>query len=175
MPVPSHSKRWNSQGRAACFTFHLIPSRNFLSSLHCFPHTPLGGGPMETAVKQQQDPCRHVQLQQCHPVMGRLPCGAVMRAPAARYRALREAKKREESQDFGSTSKTAAREAEREESLSPEEYKNQWGDEQGQNCKNSNRGEACRKENRGREWEDTKHRHARRRCYQQQYLLIPPL
>lgn len=62
-----------------------------------------------------------------------------MTAPAARYRALGEGKKREERQDLGSTPKTAAREAAREESLSPKEYKNQWGDEQGSDCKNSNR------------------------------------
>lgn len=74
------------------------------------------------------------------PVMGRLPCGAATRAPAVRYRALGEGKKRAESQDLGSTFKTAAREAAREESLSPKEYKNQWGDEQGSNCKNSNTG-----------------------------------
>lgn len=46
-----------------------------------------------------------------------------------------------ESQDLGSTSKTAARE----ESLSPKEYKNQWGDEQGSNCKNSDRGKHAEK------------------------------
>lgn len=101
---------------------------------------------MERAVKQEQDPSRHAQLQQCPtPVTGRLPCGGAVRAPGARHRALGEGKKREESQDLGSTSKTAARE----ESLSPKEYKNQWGDEQGSNCKNSNRGKHVEK--RGRE------------------------
>lgn len=49
-----------------------------------------------------------------------------------------------ESQDLGSTSKTAARE----ESLSPKEYKNQWGDEQGSNCKNSDRGKHAEKRRR---------------------------
>lgn len=68
-----------------------------------------------------------------------------MRALAARYRALGEGKKREESQGSGSTTKTAAREAAREESLSPQEYKNQWGDEQRSNCKNSNRGKHVEK------------------------------
>lgn len=90
-------------------------------------------------MKEEQDPSRHGQLQQCH------PCGAARRAAAARYRALGEGKKREKSQDSGSTSKTAAREAAREESLSPKEYKNQWGEEQGSNCKNSNRGKHAEK------------------------------
>lgn len=54
-------------------------------------------------------------------------------------------RKREKSQGSGSTTKTAAREAAREESLSPQEYKNQWGDEQRSNCKNSNRGKHVEK------------------------------
>lgn len=144
MPVPSHSKRWNSQSRASSF----ISFPAGISSPPCIasPPTPLGGAAWRTHGNTCEAAARSIQaqFQQCHPVMGRLPCGAAGRAPVARDRALGEGKKRE---DLGSTSKTAAREAARQESLSPKEYKNHWGDEQGANCKNSNRGKQVEKRN----------------------------
>lgn len=146
MPVPSHSKRWNSQGRAAYFTFHLTPAGissppSIASPPHSFRRSCLKD-PWKELWNRSKIHAGMNNPSSASPVMGRFPCGAAMRAPAARSSTWRG---KEESQDLGSTSKTAAGEAAREESLSPEEYKNQWGDEQGSNCKNSNRGKYLEK------------------------------
>lgn len=146
MPVPSHSKRWNSQGRAACFTFHLTPAGissppSIASPPHSFRRSCLKD-PWKELWNRSKIRAGMNNPSSASPVMGRFPCGAAMRAPAARSSTWRG---KEESQDLGSTSKTAAGEAARKESLSPKEYKNQWGDEQGSNCKNSNRGKYLEK------------------------------